>query len=115
MPSAVRYICVVAVAALALSGCRVSVTGSAAAPNSPSPHAVDSHGSGPRPAIAIGAGPQSHYTVEEQPPAGSCHYRYDHGQPLEDPTCTPGAISPAVTQANLTVTVCRAGGYTSSI
>ncbi|MEH0573220.1 MULTISPECIES: hypothetical protein [Streptomyces] len=24
------------------------------------------------------------------------------GEPLEDPRCTPGAISPAVTQANLT-------------
>ena len=29
--------------------------------------------------------------------------------------CTPGAISPAVTQANLKSTICRKGGYTSGI
>ncbi|MFF0013352.1 hypothetical protein [Streptomyces sp. NPDC005374] len=66
-------------------------------------------------AIAVGAGPQKHYTVQQQPAAGSCHYRYEHGEPLEDPTCTPGAISPAVTQANLKSTICRKGGYTSGI
>ncbi|MET9914113.1 hypothetical protein ABZZ74_46645 [Streptomyces sp. NPDC006476] len=58
--------------------------------------------------IAVGAGPQKHYyTVQQQPPAGSCHYRYEHGEPLEDLHCTPGAISPAITQANLKSTICR--------
>jgi hypothetical protein len=66
-------------------------------------------------AIAVGAGPQKHYTVQQQPAAGSCHYRYEQGEPLEDPTCTPGAISPAVTQANLKSTICRKGGYTSGV
>ncbi|MEU9397655.1 hypothetical protein AB0D86_47770 [Streptomyces sp. NPDC048324] len=66
-------------------------------------------------AIAVGAGPQQHYTVQQQPPAGSCHYRYEHGEPLEDRKCTPGAISPAVTQANLKSTICRKGGYTSGV
>ncbi|MDF3300055.1 hypothetical protein P3H78_15735 [Streptomyces sp. K1PA1] len=66
-------------------------------------------------AIAVGAGPQKTYTVQQQPAAGSCHYRYEHGEPLEDRTCTPGAISPAVTQANLKSTVCRKGGYTSGV
>ena len=66
-------------------------------------------------AIAVGAAPQKHYTVQQQPAAGSCHYRYEHGEPLEDPTCTPGAISPAVTQANLASTIRRKGGYTSGI
>ncbi|MCQ9178656.1 hypothetical protein KMT30_06350 [Streptomyces sp. IBSBF 2953] len=65
--------------------------------------------------IAVGAGPQKHYTVQQQPAAGSCHYRYEKGEPLEDPKCTPGAISPAVTQANLKSTICRKGGYTSGI
>ncbi|MCX4597281.1 XdhC family protein [Streptomyces sp. NBC_01549] len=37
------------------------------------------------------------------------------GEPLEDPACTPGAISPAVTQANVKSTICRKGGYTSGI
>ncbi|MET8082100.1 hypothetical protein [Streptomyces sp. NPDC005303] len=66
-------------------------------------------------AIAVGAGPQKHYTVQQQPAAHSCHYRSEHGEPLEDPTCTPGAISPAVTQANLKSTICRKGGYTSGV
>jgi hypothetical protein len=65
--------------------------------------------------IAVGAGPQKTYTVQQQPPAGSCHYRYEKREPLEDPACTPGAISPAVTQANLTSTICRKGGYTKGI
>ncbi|MGW2621003.1 hypothetical protein [Streptomyces sp. NPDC001500] len=65
--------------------------------------------------IAVGAGPQKHYTVQQQPAPGSCHYRYEKGEPLEDPKCTPGAISPAVTQANLKSTICRKGGYTSGV
>jgi hypothetical protein len=115
MPSAVRYTTAVVVTALLLTGCRVPVTASATGPNNPSPHVVNSHSTGSRTAIAVGAGPQAHYTIEQQPPPGSCHYRYDHGQPLEDPACTPGAISPAVTQANLKTTICRSGGYTSGV
>ena len=49
------------------------------------------------------------------PQPGSCHYRYDRKEPLPDPVCTPGAISPAVSQANLAATICRKGGYTSGI
>jgi hypothetical protein len=63
----------------------------------------------------VGPGPQEHYTVQAQPAPGSCHYRYEHGEPLEDPACTPGAISPAVTQTNIATTICRKGGYTGSI
>ncbi|MEV5880518.1 hypothetical protein AB0L75_41350 [Streptomyces sp. NPDC052101] len=65
--------------------------------------------------IPVGAGPQTTYTVQQQPPAGSCRYRYEKGEPLPDPKCTPGAISPAVTQANLATTICRKGGYTKNI
>jgi hypothetical protein len=32
-----------------------------------------------------------------------------------DPACTPGAVSPAVTQRNIGRTICRAGGYTGSV
>ncbi|WP_411577170.1 hypothetical protein [Streptomyces sp. HUAS TT20] len=63
----------------------------------------------------MGAGPQQQYTVQQQPAAGSCHYRYETGEPLEDVACTPGAISPAVTQTNLASTICRKGGYTKDI
>ncbi|MEU7060461.1 hypothetical protein [Streptomyces sp. NPDC046197] len=66
--------------------------------------------------IPVGAGPQKKYTVQQQPPAGSCHYRKTaSGEPLPDLKCTPGATSPAVTQANLKTTICRPGGYTKGI
>ncbi|MFJ2847009.1 hypothetical protein ACIPD2_36025 [Streptomyces griseofuscus] len=65
--------------------------------------------------IPVGAGPQTTYTVQRQPAAGSCRYRYEKGEPLEDPVCTPGATSPAVTQATLGSTICRKGGYTKGI
>ena len=49
------------------------------------------------------------------PAPGSCRYR-GHGLWAEpDAHCTPGALNPAVTQANLDQTVCRLGGYTGSI
>lgn len=43
---------------------------------------------------------------------GPCRAR-DHGM-LPDPSCTPGAIDPAVTQANIGSTICRAG-YTDTV
>jgi hypothetical protein len=56
----------------------------------------------------------AHYSIEAQPAPGSCHYRYWRNYPLPDPRCTPGAISPAVTQANIGATIC-VSGYTSSV
>ncbi|MFE2972211.1 hypothetical protein ACFXKC_53425 [Streptomyces sp. NPDC059340] len=105
-------------AAVFLAGCSPAATGGSAA----SPAGTAATGSsgtdargGPQGTIAVGAGPQTTYTVQKQPPAGSCHFRYEKGEPLEDPACTPGAVSPAVTQANLKSTICRKGGYTSGI
>ncbi len=43
---------------------------------------------------------------------GTCHYR-DGGR-LPDPRCTPGAIDPAVTQANIRRTIC-VSGYTTKV
>jgi hypothetical protein len=43
---------------------------------------------------------------------GPCRTR-DHGL-LPDPSCTPGAGDPAVTQSNIGSTICRAG-YTDSV
>ncbi|MFH7340605.1 hypothetical protein [Streptomyces sp. KHY 26] len=65
--------------------------------------------------IPVGEGPQKTYTVQRQPAAGSCRYRYEKGEPLEDTSCTPGTTSPAVTQATLASTICRSGGYTKGI
>lgn len=46
---------------------------------------------------------------------GACHVRKAAGgQPLPDPACTPGAIDPAVTQANIKQTIC-VRGYTSTV
>ncbi|MFH8394271.1 hypothetical protein [Streptomyces sp. NPDC018036] len=118
MHSSYRAASSVLLAAVFLAGCtRVATGGSTASPNgtSPTKSSGTGTGGGADRAIAIGAGPQTTYTVQKQPPAGSCHFRYEQGEPLEDPACTPGAISPAVTQANLKSTICRKGGYTSGI
>ncbi len=65
--------------------------------------------------IANGPGPQAHYTVQAQPAPGTCHYRTVHGQPLQDASCTPGALNPDVIQATLKTAVCRTSGFTSTI
>jgi hypothetical protein len=44
-----------------------------------------------------------------------CAYRYEGSWVLPDPRCTPGAIDGRVTQGNLAETICRPGGYTSSV
>ncbi len=45
----------------------------------------------------------------------SCHYRGSGLFVEPDPSCTPGALDPAVTQKTLARTICRAGGYTASV
>ena len=46
---------------------------------------------------------------------GQCHARSAAGgEPLPDPACTPGAIDPAVTQADIAGTICRSG-YTATV
>lgn len=54
-------------------------------------------------------------TDDEHIAPGHCHARTAaDGQPLPDPSCTPGGIDPAVTQANLATTICRSG-YTATV
>ena len=43
------------------------------------------------------------------PAANTCQIRQVDGQELPDPRCTPGAINPNVTQANITSTICVSG------
>jgi hypothetical protein len=64
--------------------------------------------------IQIGPGAQASYTVQPQPSPGSCHYTYIGPDPLPDPHCTPGAVDPQVTQADIGSTVCSSG-FTSTI
>lgn len=47
--------------------------------------------------------------------AGSCRFGTVAGQAVPDPRCTPGAVDPGVTQANLSRTLCRPGGWTASV
>jgi hypothetical protein len=114
------------VGGLVLAGCGATEPGTtkpagsgspAAAPGGPaSPPAAGTAAGAPSAAAAlpVGPGPQEHYTVQAQPAPGSCHYRYEHGEPLPDLACTPGAVSPAVTQDNLARTICKSG-YTATI
>jgi hypothetical protein len=100
-----------------LAGCSSTLTTAGDASRSPSartggPGSGAATGGG---AIPVGPGPQPDYTVQRQPAAGSCHYRYEHTEPLPDASCTPGATNPKVTQATLKTTICRSGGYTSGI
>ncbi|MFI2609157.1 hypothetical protein [Kitasatospora sp. NPDC018619] len=110
----------VLLAAAAAAGCSSGGghTAKGAQPGSARAAAGDAAAAAAPPAAAIvtGPGPKSTYDVQPQPAPGSCHYRYTADkQPLPDPSCTPGAISPAVTQDNLKDTICKPGGYTSTI
>lgn len=53
-------------------------------------------------------------TVQRQPAPGSCHARGTGLYTLPDARCTPGAVSPAVTQGNIGSTICRSG-YTRRV
>jgi len=56
-----------------------------------------------------------HGTAQPFPAAGSRHARPVANGTLPDPGCTPGANDPHVTQATIGTTICRAGGYTSTV
>lgn len=56
-----------------------------------------------------------HDTVQPFPARGTCHARTVPGGVLPDPACTPGTVDPAVTPATLDTTICRPGGYSSSV
>jgi hypothetical protein len=56
----------------------------------------------------------SAHHVQPQPPAGTCHARGSGLFSLPDPACTPGAVDPAVTQADIQHTICRTG-YTETV
>jgi pimeloyl-ACP methyl ester carboxylesterase len=64
------------------------------------------------PALAVSTA--SSTSIQPQPTPGSCHARGSSLFSLPDPRCTPGAISPAVNQADLQSTICR-DGYTKTV
>jgi hypothetical protein len=66
-------------------------------------------------ATAAGATPRLAYStasngvVQPQPAPGTCHAIGTGVYSRPDPVCTPGALNPAVTQADIGRTICRAG------
>lgn len=90
-------------------------TGSPSAATPPSSGPATPSVSGP--VTAAGHGWTDADGIEGPMPApGTCHMRSTGThEPLPDPSCTPGAIDSAVTQTNLPQTVCRSGGYTTSV
>ncbi len=92
----------------------VLTTTACAGPSASGPSASGPSTSGPSTtpavdAIRVGPGTQVVYHVEPQPAPGSCHYSWVGADPLPDPACTPGAVNPAVTQADIGSTICRPG------
>ncbi|MDQ4489482.1 hypothetical protein RBS60_04615 [Sinomonas sp. ASV486] len=118
---AVLWLAAAAVLFVALDAC--GGRSSSASPSSAPPSSASTAGrvrssagdSGP--VVAAGHGWTDASGIEgPMPAAGTCHVRWtDAHEPLPDPSCTPGAIDTAVTQANLPQTVCRSGGYTTSV
>lgn len=91
------------------TGCAVSNLNGAQQPAGPVPHASGM-------VVARRHGWTSASLDGTVPAPGSCHYRYaTDGQPLPDPACTPGAVDSSVSDANRSSTICRKGGYTSTV
>ncbi len=66
--------------------------------------------------VATGHGWTASGLEGPMPAPGTCHVRTAaDGEPLPDPKCTPGAVDAAVTNGDIRTTVCRKGGYTSSV
>ena len=56
----------------------------------------------------------SAHVVQRQPAAGTCHAQGSGLYAEPDPRCTPGALNPSVTQADISSTICRSG-WTSTV
>jgi hypothetical protein len=57
--------------------------------------------------LAVGASPGPLPPELRSVPGLSCHARRAAGDWLPDPVCTPGAVNPRVTQANIGTTICK--------
>lgn len=110
----IKGIVVLLAAAVALAGCQpVDDTGSGST-GSGSGGGGGSNGSGL--VVADGHGWTSDGLDGPMPAAGSCHIgKASDGEPLPDPKCTPGAVDSKVTASDISTTICRKGGYTTSV
>lgn len=118
-------------ATFGLAGCAVAGTSTSAetqTPPAPKHHHPTRHRHGHRrarpkrkPAQPRGRGAPSlapstasPVRIQPQPSSGSCHARGTGRFSLPDRHCTPGAIDPRVTQADIETTICRVG-YTKTV
>jgi len=90
-----------------------SCTNLAATPTT-APAPLPSTSSSPPMTPTTVAGPSSGISPAEggafpMPPPGTCHLGSVAGQPMPDEHCSPGATNPAVTQATIHETICKAG------
>lgn len=100
----------------ASSAAPVTIPPPAATTNAPKPTAVAPGPSSVVLVVAAGHGWTPAGVLGPVPAPGSCHLRWTATrEPMPDPACTPGAIDAGVTQADLSSTVCRPGGYTTSV
>jgi hypothetical protein len=103
------YLAVAALLVTLLAGGCAAASGPASPPTTPVAHASGI-------VVAAGHGWSAAGLDGPVPAPGSCRPRQAaDGEPLPDPACTPGTIDVAVTDTNITSTVCRKGGYTSSV
>lgn len=93
-------------------------TAAGAAPQTagPAPVPTTNPGTGGGSGIHVVAA-RSHVVDDMHLAGGQCHVRVldaATGKVLPDPACTPGAVDPGVTEANLSQTICRSG-FSSSV
>jgi hypothetical protein len=74
----------------------------------------DTAPSQPPPAASAGSALTRVHDPGEVTGTEPAHCRFRDGGQLPDPHCTPGSIDPAVTQADIGSTICRAG-YTKTV
>jgi len=109
----VLVLATLAVTTVVTAGCTPTTTASTGA-------ASRSGAAGSATSVAGGGGgllaeDPDHSTAQPFPAAGTCHARAVPNGTLPDPACTPGAIDPHVTQDTIATTICRSGGYTSTV
>jgi hypothetical protein len=68
----------------------------------------------PHPGAGLADSTASNRVVQPQPGAGSCHAIGSGLYSRPDPSCTPGALNPAVTQETIHNTICH-GGWTDTV
>ncbi len=108
---AVLLLATLAVTTMVTAGCTPTTAASTSA-------ASRSGAAGSATSVAAGgllAEDPDHSAAQPFPAPGTCHDRAVPNGTLPDPACTPGATDPHVTQATIATTICRSGGYTSTV